>query len=68
MVEQVKHKKRGSVYRVLHRGAILQTDSPLDDYAELVVYQDPKDGRVWVRPVSEFDDGRFETVTTEQKR
>ncbi|WWT39561.1 hypothetical protein [Microcystis phage Mae-JY02] len=56
--ERVQHKKRGSTYRVLGRGKV-QTDTPLTDYAEVVVYQAEADGTVWVRPVSEFKDGRF---------
>lgn len=56
--ERVQHKKRGSTYRVVGRGKV-QTDTPLTDYAEVVVYQCEADGAVWVRPVSEFEDGRF---------
>lgn len=55
---RVQHIKRGSTYRVLGRGKV-QTDAPLTDYAEVVVYQGEADGLVWVRPTSEFDDGRF---------
>lgn len=56
--ERVQHKKRGSTYRIVGRGKV-QTDTPLTDYAEVVVYQCEDDGTVWVRPVSEFEDGRF---------
>ena len=56
--ERVQHKKRGSTYRVVGRGKV-QTDTPLTDYAEVVVYQCEADGTIWVRPVSEFEDGRF---------
>lgn len=56
--ERVHHVKRGSTYRVIGRGAI-QTDTPLTDYAEVVVYQCEADGKLWVRPISEFEDGRF---------
>ncbi len=53
-----QHKKRGTLYRLLMRGT-LQIEGP-QDMAEVVVYQDVDDGRVWVRPASEFFDGRFE--------
>ena len=57
--DRVQHVKRGSTYRVIGRGKV-QTDTPLADYAEVVVYQGESDGLIWVRPVSEFDDGRFQ--------
>lgn len=56
--ERVRHVKRGSTYRVVGRGKI-QTDTPLTDYAEVVVYRGEEDGLIWVRPTAEFDDGRF---------
>ncbi len=52
-----RHVKRGTEYAEIGRGK-LQTDTPLSDYAELVVYQ-CDDGAIWVRPVTEFEDGRF---------
>lgn len=60
-----RHLKRGSVYSIVGRGKI-QTDTPLTDMAEVVVYvpeyANPfgDDTEVWVRPVEEFFDGRFE--------
>lgn len=62
--ERVHHVKRGSTYRVIGRGAI-QTDTPLKDYAEVVVYQGDADGKLWVRPVGEFDDGRFAAIAVD---
>lgn len=59
-VERVRHKKRGTEYAVIGRG-LLQTDTPLTDYSEVVAYRGAE-GDVWVRPASEFDDGRFEPL------
>lgn len=59
---RVRHKKRGTEYDVLGE-ADLQTEKPLRDYAVVMVYRDPTSGRLWVRPVDEFNDGRFEVVT-----
>ena len=56
-----RHVKRGTEYREVARGK-LQTDTPLTDYAELVAYHD-HDGNWWFRAPSEFDDGRFTTLT-----
>lgn len=55
-----QHKKRGGEYRVEAFGKV-QTDVPLVDYADVVVYRG-KDGKVWVRPYGEFYDGRFEPL------
>jgi hypothetical protein len=55
-----KHRVRGTCYTVLGR-AVLQTNQPVSDEQELVVYAGA-DGRLWVRPVSEFYDGRFEKL------
>lgn len=49
-----QHIKRGTCYMELGRG-LLQTDHPLPDMAEVVVYVDQKE-TLWIRPVVEFDD------------
>lgn len=59
--KRMRHKKRGTVYEVIDE-ADLQTEKPLSDYAVVVVYRDPSNGRLWVRPREEFYDGRFEEV------
>lgn len=61
-----RHKKRGTTYVELHR-AELQHADPRFDCLPLVVYQCEKDGRVWVRPVDEFEDGRFEPAPPTQE-
>jgi hypothetical protein len=53
-----KHKKRGTVYDMIG-SAIAQCDRPIVDSDLLVVYKDPFSGQLWVRPKTEFHDGRF---------
>ena len=55
-----KHRVRGTSYTVVGR-AVVQTNQPMSDEQEVVVYAGA-DGRLWVRPVSEFYDGRFEKL------
>ena len=59
-----RHKKRGSVYRVIDGSAQVQApeDSGLTDYEVVVVYQSNA-GETWVRRHSEFLDGRFEKLS-----
>lgn len=68
-VRRVRHKKRGTTYRVLH-GAVMQSTHWRDthykvpaDGRTVVVYQSEDDGSVWVRPSEEFEDGRFEELS-----
>lgn len=56
-----RHRKRGTEYELLGE-ADLQTEKPLTDYAVVAVYRDVVSGRLWVRPIDEFNDGRFERV------
>lgn len=61
-----RHKKRGTTYRVLHDNAPMQEEQTegrrLDD-EPMVIYQDVNSGSVYVRPVVEFYDGRFEALS-----
>lgn len=59
--QRVRHKNRGSTYSVIGRGE-LQTSHLIGERTKLVVYQCTTDGRLWIRPAVEFDDGRFETL------
>jgi len=68
-----RHVKRGSTYTEMGRGKIqsghwrdpdvdADYDSQRVDMREVVIYRADKDGSLWVRPVEEFDDGRFVRV------
>lgn len=63
---RVKHIKRGSTYHVFGKGKIQVSGNPLVDYDEVVVYVSDETGDIWIRPVEEFEDGRFEKMTTEE--
>lgn len=59
--KQWRHKKRGSTYVEIGRGR-MQMNGELDN-EPVVIYIADNDGSIWVRPASEFDDGRFERVS-----
>jgi hypothetical protein len=58
---KARHRKRGIIYTI-EGSAHLQTDTPLSDMAELIVYRCDHDGSLWVRPTAEFNDGRFDLL------
>ena len=64
---EATHKKRGTTYDVLAELALLQTDTPLEDMAEVVVYRCRETGDFWVRKYSEFYDGRFDIRSRTKK-
>lgn len=51
-----RHLKTGGLYTLLYVGILEKT---LENVA---IYQDRK-GVIWVRPLTEFNDGRFEKIT-----
>jgi len=55
-----RHKKRGTEYTIIGNG-LLQSDAPILDEHPVVVYRGD-DGTIWVRPPTEFFDGRFEMI------
>ena len=61
-MQRYRHKKTGGTYVILHADAKVQTSTPLVDMDAVVVYRSEKNDSVWVRPASEFHDGRFELI------
>lgn len=59
--QKVRHLKRGTTYDVVGL-AYLQTDKPVTDMEPMVVYRGT-DGKLWVRPESEFTSDRFDLLT-----
>lgn len=53
-----QHRKSGGLYTVLYDNATRE-----HDLEPVVVYRALSDGRIWVRPATEFFDGRFEMIT-----
>lgn len=58
---EVRHKKRGSSYTILGELEI-QTSAPIHEGDIITGYRCCETGKLWGRPVGEFNDGRFENV------
>lgn len=75
-----RHKKRGSEYEVIGVGHMqsemweergegtIDRPSPIEsvDMREVTIYRSVEDGSLWVRPIEEFNDGRFEPISTKE--
>lgn len=59
-MKRYMHKKTGGLYRVMDEKARIESEG-MDGELQ-VVYRHAETGSVWVRPSSEFFDGRFELV------
>lgn len=49
----VRHVKTRGIYNIIGYGKIEK------DQTEVVIYEQIWEGRIWVRPITEFEDGRF---------
>lgn len=57
-----RHKKRGTEYTEIGRGIFqIAAETSIADEEPVVIYRGD-DNRLWVRPVAEFEDGRFEEL------
>ena len=59
------HRKRKSKYLLIGSGSVqVSSGVPLEEGDEVAVYQD-RQGRLWVRRYTEFEDGRFGEIAVE---
>jgi len=61
MTERYRHKKRGTTYQIIGT-ALVQATTPIPEGTVVTIYQCEQTGAIWVRPTSEFIDGRFEEL------
>lgn len=59
MIYGYEHVKRKTRYTVVSYLASVQSSIPIQEGDEVVVYRDDESGKTYVRPISEFYDGRF---------
>ena len=59
-----RHKKRGSTYHVIGPAKLQASDvGGMSNNQPMIVYRG-EDGQLWVRPTDEFEDGRFEALSS----
>jgi hypothetical protein len=57
-----RHKKRGTIYQVIGVAEVQTTTDDLQEGDDAIVYRSEQDGKLWVRPRWEFEDGLFECL------
>lgn len=60
--ERYWHVKTNGVYEIIGKGN-MQTAEPTRDLTQVVVYRAPGCSQLWIRPLDEFNDGRFEKLS-----
>lgn len=64
--DRYRHKKRGTIYTMIGEAELQMSFDNLVDGSEMAVYRG-EDGKLWVRQLDEFHDGRFEPLTEQQE-
>ncbi len=59
-----RHKRRGSTYTEIGRGQLQTITAAVMEGCRLVAYIGD-DGKLWFRPETEFEDGRFDELPAE---
>lgn len=60
---EFRHIKTGGLYMMVGHGRI-QAEEPLLDMEPVTIYRSAKDGSLWARHPDEFNDGRFESLSS----
>lgn len=62
-----RHKKRGTTYHI-EGTATAQCSTPIQDGDEVYAYRGVQDGKLWVLPPNEFNDGRYEEIALSEEK